>query len=124
MEKEKQEAINRMFWQYHDLSDQYKAILALSGMDENDIPKMCSLLDMEAMTNVSIVEVRDKQSWRTAIMYGRNGMEYLKADRSERLRMGRKAAYLNELDSDEVRRAVAGFYVATCMAVLSVYLAK
>ena len=127
MKKEKKEAIDTLSKQYYDLSEQHKAILTLAGIDEDEIPTLCSVMDVRGMTDVTvegILEVCDRQSRNRIVEYGWNGKRYLEAERQERLRMGRKAAYLNELDSDEVRKAVAGFYVATCMTLLVIYMVK
>lgn len=127
MKKEKKEAIEMLSKKYLEMSDQYKRILTWAGIEEEQIPKLCSVMNVMELTGVTldgILEVNDRKSHHRILVYGWRGKKYLEDDIYERVRMGKKAVYLNELDSDEVKRAVAGFYVATCMSLLVIYMVK
>lgn len=126
MANEREYRIMKLSRQFLEMARQYKQILALAGLQEQDLLRLLEVLDTEGMTDVTCRYVleTDKDSVRKSIRNARNGLKYLAEDKDERLRLGRKAFYLNELEADEVNRLAKGYHVALCMTLLCAFIVK
>lgn len=130
MEKEMQYRIIKEIEHYSNLNEQYVCILRLGGIGSQQLFDLIdNAVDVVALSNVSAYwlyaddfEFDYSIDFSKVVETFKVGIKLLTDDAPERMRMARKAAYLNELDKDEINRLLVGFHVSACMEELCKYI--
>lgn len=112
---------------YSEYALRYEYILKNSGMKLEQVLQLMDIYDVQELTGVFIPEIERKEDLWMAIKYDSKGMclkamAHVDSELKYTKDLFLKSMYLGELESDEIKKVIIGFYMAICASELAPYL--
>lgn len=123
--EQREEMIKEISTYYKKRADFYEAILKFARIEDSKLLELVEIYGVRDLTGVSVPLFREDFTKENSIKYKEMCMKSIRhvdGEAKEMRNLLKKAIYMAELESDEIKQVVIGYYYAICASVLTPFL--